>query len=504
MAMFRSFLRWRSLAVLCVLVLLLVVGVVIAIPRSLERRWTSIEARMAQAEISAKFLPLEAKPLSAEGNFFNHPDLIDLPLKENDPTKQKLLDARRQKLIGLPKGLENVTLGDGPILGRPLDFKETAKLLVETKVLSVQPESGAEAEAIRAALESRPVLQMLMDQAKVSHHAEFIPALSKRPVPVLLVAMPAPHLDVIQKLSKPLILHGMACVELGDFEAALDDLRALNFMSEACRRENYYLPELVAITIDAQAMKLVWHMLAQPTLPGSALQPLRDLLAKRVDPQSFYRAAKGDFAIGLQVLDHFRHHPQPWLSEIAGQTAPTSPLATRLQSNPWLIDLNRCFYSEVYLDHVLLPLSRQGLRGAFAEVPAMQARLETRDPQWLNFDKVFALLMIPTEAMLQLNLHFETQLQQALTACEIEFFQRQHGRYPTALTKLPSHLPLDPITQRPFSNRLTGDARYQLWNPGLDGKDDQGHVPQERDGSAPKTTRAKYRGDWTWRYTLTP
>jgi hypothetical protein len=161
--MFRSFLRWRSLIAIIVVFLLLLVGAMIAIPRNLERRWADIEARMAEAEISAKFLPLEAKPLSAEGNFFNHPDLIDLPLKENDAIKQKLLDARRQKLIGLQAGLENVTLGDGSTLGRPLDFKETAKLLLETKVLTSQPENGAEAQAIRAALESRPVLPMLME-----------------------------------------------------------------------------------------------------------------------------------------------------------------------------------------------------------------------------------------------------------------------------------------------------------------------------------------------------
>ncbi len=503
MAMFHSFLRWRSLAALFVLVLLLAVGVVIAIPHSLERRWTAIEARLAQAEISAKFLPLEAKPLSAEGNFFNHPDLIDLPLKENDPAKQMLLDARRQKLIGLQTGLENVTLGDGSILGRPLDFKETAKLLVETKVLPVQPDSGAEAEAIRAALESRPVLQMLIEQAKVSQHAEFIPALPMRPHPSLLVALPAPHLDVIQKLSKPLILHGMACVELGDFKAALDDLRALSFVSEACRRESYYLPELVAITLDAQALKLVWQMLAQPTFPTSALQPLRELLTKRIDPQSFYRAAKGEFAIGLQTLDYWRQQPEAWISEIAGKAA--SPSAARLQSNPWVLDLNRCFYAEVYLDHMLLPLSRLGLRGALAEAPAMQARLEIHDPKWLNFDKLFAMIMIPTtEVMLRMNLYFETQLQQALTACEVELFQRQHGRYPTALTELPNPLPLDPLTQRPFSYRLTRDARYQLWSPGLDGKDDQGHVPSTAFGSTSSMTGGLYRGDWTWRYTLTP
>jgi hypothetical protein len=501
--MFRSLIRWRSLVAIIIVFLLLLVAAMIAIPRSLKRRWAAIEARMAEAEISAKFLPLEAKPLSAEGNFFNHPALIDLPLKENDPTKQKLLDARRQKLIGLQTGLENVTLGDGSILGRPLDFKETAKLLVETKVLLVKPASGAEAQAIRAALESRPALKILIEQAKISHHAEFIPALSKRPVPELLVAMPAPHLDVINRLSKPLILHGMACVELGDFEAALHDLRALSFMSEACRRESYFITELVAITLDAQALKLVWHMLAQPTLPASALQPLRELLTKRIDPQSFYRAAKGEFAIGLQTLDYWRQQPQAWISEIAGKAA--SPSAVRLQSNPWVLDLNRCFYAEVYLDHMLLPLSRLGLRGALAEAPAMQARLEIRDPKWLNFDKLFAMIMIPTtEVMLRMNLYFETQLQQALTACEVELFQRQHGRYPTALTELPNPLPLDPLTQRPFSYRLTRDTRYQLWSPGHDGKDDQGHVPQERDGSAPKTTRANYLGDWTWRYTLTP
>ncbi len=501
--MFRSFIRWRSLVAIFVVFLLLLAGAMIAIPRSLKRRWATIEGRMAEAEISAKFLPLEAKPLSAEGNFFNHHDLIGLPLKENDPAKQKLLEAQRQKLIGLQAGLENVTLGDGSTLGRPLDFKETAKLLVEKKVLTSQPESGAEAQAIRAALESRPVLPMLIEQAKVSQHAEFIPALSKRPLPALLVALPAPHLDVISRLSKPLILHGMACVELGDFNAALNDLRALSFMSEACRRESYFITELVAITLDAQALKLVWHLLAQPTLPASALKPLRELLAKRVDPQSFYRAAKGDFAIGLQTLDHLRQHPQAWISDIAGRKASTAE--AELQSNPWILDLNRCFYAELYLDHMLLPLSRLGLSGALAEAPAMQARLETRDPKWLNLDKLFAMIMIPTtEVMLRMNLYFEIQLHQALTACEIELFQRQHGHYPTALTELRNQLPLDSLTQRPFSYRLTRDARYQLWSPGHDGKDDQGHVPQETDGSAPKTTRANYLGDWTWRYTLTP
>ena len=501
--MFRSLIRWRSLVAIIIVFLLLLVAAMIAIPRSLKHRWASIEARMAEAEISAKFLPLEAKPLSAEGNFFNHPDLIDLPLKENDAIKQKLLDARRQKLIGLQTGLENVTLGDGSILGRTLDFKETAKLLVETKVLPVQPESGAEAQAIRAALESRPVLKILIDQAKISHHAEFIPALSKRPVPELLVAMPAPHLDVINRLSKPLILHGMACVELGDFEAALHDLRALSFMSQACRRESYFLPELVAITLDAQALKLVWQMLAQPTFPTSALQPLRELLTKRVDPQSFYRAAKGELAIGLQTLDHLRQHPQAWISAILGKTA--SAVEARLQSHSLILDLNRCYYTEVYLDHCLLPLSRQGLHGAFVASPTLRAELAISGPKWLSFDKIFGKMMISTLShILDITLHSETQLQQALTACEIELFQRQHGRYPTALTELPNPLPLDPLTQRPFSYRLTRDARYQLWSPGLDGKDDQGHVPSTAFGSTSSMTGGLYRGDWTWRYTLTP
>ncbi|MES2598176.1 MAG: hypothetical protein V4662_22770 [Verrucomicrobiota bacterium] len=467
-----------------VVVIVLMAGMVFWISTNLKRRQAMIDSRMAEAGISGEFLPLRTPALSAEGNFFNHPDLINLPL---DGASSGTLGAK-----DLGPGVPS--LGEGAALGRALDMEETVKTMAMHKLLPALPESGREAQVIRALFEADPAWAILTHQAQISQHAEFIPAMSVRPLPSMLLSMPQNHLNVVTKLIKPLILHGMACTRMADFPAGMNDLQALCFISSACRREGTFISEIVAITLEAQSIQLVWELLAQPTLPESELRRLRTMLDTRSYPRSLVEASLGEFAIGLQTLQVLEKTPANFKSEME-----------ILHSVPGLLALNRCFYMETYLNHYLLPLSQRGPVAALAEAPAMAAQMKMQSVRLLSFEKIVALLLMPsTEIVLHMGIHEEAQRRQALTACALELFQRQHGKYPASLAELSEAAPLDPVTDKAFGYKPTSDGRYQVWGIGFDGKDDGGSVPLSAKGKAPKLTHADYRGDWTWRYTFTP
>jgi hypothetical protein len=64
-------------------------------------------------------------------------------------------------------------------------------------------------------------------------------------------------------------------------------------------------------------------------------------------------------------------------------------------------------------------------------------------------------------------------IQQAITACDLEEFRLEHGRYPGQLTETGGKACIDSISGRPFLYRLT-EKDYVLYSVGIDGKDDGG------------------------------
>jgi hypothetical protein len=64
-------------------------------------------------------------------------------------------------------------------------------------------------------------------------------------------------------------------------------------------------------------------------------------------------------------------------------------------------------------------------------------------------------------------------IQQAITACDLEEFRVEHGRYPDRLVETASKACIDSINGQPFLYRPT-EKDYLLYSVGIDGKDDGG------------------------------
>lgn len=64
-------------------------------------------------------------------------------------------------------------------------------------------------------------------------------------------------------------------------------------------------------------------------------------------------------------------------------------------------------------------------------------------------------------------------IQQAITACDLEEFRLEHGRYPDRLVEAAGKACIDTISGQPFPYRQTENG-YVLYSVGIDGKDDGG------------------------------
>jgi hypothetical protein len=492
--------RGRLIAVLGLIFILIVacISVFYWIPREIQKRWQRIEDRLAAENIDTDFWALQKPPLPAEGNFFNIPELIDLPLEPTEPLTKLMLKSKRDDLIKLSEGLQKSSPSAGIAKGEKLDLLKSAQELVISGVLKTQPALGREAQAIRAGLETRPLLLTLSKQAALSTHAEFIPAISLRPRPKMLVEMKVPHLDAMSRTARPLALHGVVCSELGDVDAALRDFRAMQFIATDCQDEGTFISSLVGVTIWAQAMSIPRSIFERRQFSTEQLQQIEAWLMEVNHQAALLHAAKSELATGLQVIDFMLKNPQ----KNFGSSSSTKKSFSSFQAlGPWFLKLNKNVYAELMTNGFVLPLKNGGFPEARNKAKEIDAALKITGPKPLHLDKVFAMLMMPTaETITCMYVHTEVERRQALTACALERFFLQYRRYPNTLAELPVPPPNDPLTDRAFSYRLTPSGRYQIWAFGFDGKDDGGKVMLPPDGKNPAPSNATFLGDWTWSY----
>jgi len=442
-------------------------------------------------------------PVDERLNFGAIPALQDLakPGSNSEATR------RREALASLAIKNQPPSPWHAVMLGEPSDLKAWTQ--ASSEALHLPP--NADAAALRGALEKTfPLITELAAAATQRPLSEFTPAMLHRELPANLFALEVPHLSCVMQSSRTICLHSITCAEAGDLEAAVADVRVLSRFATAMQREPMLISLLVSASIQSMAHEAVWHLLRSGKLSDAQLQSLQRELATSLEPAALL-AIRGEFAMAGTTMIYLQSAPARHLTAmmsgvVDGSESTSNSLADLLMPRGY-IAIAGAHLIESELDHLVLPLKHDGLRGLLQSARNFDSQLKEYGTHPLrHLDASLTRLAMPSiNGIATKVIAIECQRRQAVIACALERWKLQHGAYPATLTELVpglmGTLENDLIDGQPMRYRTTSDGRYALWCIALDQKDDGGKVTRSPNSNpASDYLKQSYKGDWTWQY----
>jgi hypothetical protein len=304
-----------------------------------------------------------------------------------------------------------------------------------------------------------------------------------------------PELAVMKNFAGAFETKALAELAAGHTEVAFGDVEAAVAMSEALRTEPLLISSLVRLANLEIALQPLWEGLARRQWTAPQLEQFQSRLERINLIEGMQESLRGECAFCLAGLDTMRRDPKE-LSEV-GEGVPAGAL--RYMPSGWFyqneLSIARMFQESLQtFDPV-----RKTVNLALAEqkTKEFESRLRPRHPY-----TIFAAMLFPAidKAVLKAG-RTEASLALAVTACALERFRMDAGRYPDSLEALVPRfidpLPLDPITAEPLHYRLRSDGGFQLYSVGSDRKDDGGNVAKDGKGRVQSDARGS---DWVWQY----
>lgn len=414
---------------------------------------------------------------------------------------------RREALASLAIKNEKPLPLHAVMLGELTDLNAWTE--ASAKVLHLPP--NADASTLRGALEkSFPLIAELAAAAKQRPQCEFTPAMLQRDLPANLFALEVPHLSAVMQSSRTICLHSIVCTETGDFDAAVADVRVLSRFATAMQREPMLISLLVSASVQSMALEAVWHLLRSGNLTEAQLQSLQKELATSLEPAALL-AIRGELAMAGSTMLYLQSAPSKQLSAMLSGFGNASDSSSHSLSGLLIprgfISMASAHLIESELDHVVLPMKRDGLRGLLKAANQFETQLnDYRDHPMRHLEAMLTRLAMPSiNGIATKVIAIECQRRQAVIACALERWKLQHGAYPATLAELVPGLvgtvENDLIDGQPMRYRTTSDGRYALWCIALDQKDDGGKVTRSPNSNpASDYLKQSYKGDWTWQY----
>ncbi|MCW5557042.1 MAG: hypothetical protein KIT22_04290 [Verrucomicrobiae bacterium] len=301
------------------------------------------------------------------------------------------------------------------------------------------------------------------------------------------VDMLLPQLAAVKKISNLLQLRCAARLAAGDTEGALADIEFNERWARALSGDPLVITELVAIAIESIGTRMAWEGLVDHRWNDAQLQRLQGLFAARRPREDLVRAMRGERRFALAQYEGWVRNT----GHLSGETAENLGFPHPARSLPrgWV---RQNQISLVRYHEILAARYAQWIAG---DLPAVQAGEDPVDQLKRERPGIYAkltLMLAPAYARtMEKTDWLLTITRMAEIACALERYRLVHAQYPESLDALTpsliSALPSDPCTGKPFQYRRTGDAMYQLYSLGLNGRDDGG-----------KFVRDDAVNDWAW------
>ncbi|MCB1279622.1 hypothetical protein [Prosthecobacter sp.] len=479
-----------------------------------QRRWAATKALLEREGEKLDFhkllpeTPPEEKNLLAIEPLRGISEVVDQDEAKGEP------GAKRKALAGLAweSGKTKMPAALGTSLGRRTAFEDWVRVAREAKLADVAADSPNAGREMLAALDARlPVLKQLADEAVTRPQAMFTPSLNERKLPGMLFSLQVPHYTIAQKLGSNLALRARAAAAVGEAREVANTAVAMLRVGRACKVEPMLLGLLVGVTVDAQALELLWEVLETKLLKEDELHQIQQTLEASDVETALLLAMRGELAVAVGSLEY--------LGDVAaGRTTAGRELDEVLSGHSsgmrrgWvraipsgLFDHWKSVLADVEMRHVIKPLKTAGLRAAIDDRDSLHEELGVHSNPWAHPDYVMALITVPAVAQVsQTALMSQTKQRQAQAALALERFFFKMGRYPLRLDELVpefvTSVPKDPCDGKAMRYRVTESGRYVLWSVAVDGKDDDGKVNITKPEEVRSMKKPEYLGDWAWQY----
>lgn len=503
-------LTWTLITLITFWVLLAVV-----LKWSGQRRWLRLTQELEARGETLDFLKLQPPPIADERNFAAIEVLNGIRLGPGDSPEAKAAEAKRERIVmACQLYASKNDPGKTPPRPEPLAKAEPPSLSTLIALLPDLPRlkltATSDAAALRRSIEQQvPFILELTAAALARPDVDYLPRWDQMQMPEMLFALPVPHCGLTQGLSRLLCLHGLACLESGDAEAAIADVITTLRLAEGHLKEPLLICHLVGATAHQTAAELAWVLLQKRSLNDEQLQVLQRTFSRVDLATSLLQAMRGEMAAAADACEYLEKS-NDGLSVL--QMLASNGDSSVFQGAPGRIIPSGFFtHAKVSLvksewEHLVRPLQEQAFKTSLSSAG------QTED--WLKGinlvkrpDLFMTSMTLPAVSTVRLSSAYaENTRRQILLACALERYFIQHGSYPANLDALEASTLAGAakmaFDESPMHYRVSSDGRYRLWHNGPDGKDDDGALGKEKSprGSSPTPRNLKYVGDWTWRY----
>lgn len=449
--------------------------------------WETEKVRLAAAGESLNFADLLPAAPPDEQNFCAIPELTPLRLLPESETSTGghspswkddpifMWYGRDTELRTLKNGKTFRGKAALPWANADISFAEVCTLFRKTGALPKEP------------LAADPTEELILSAARWEDLLEKVDAATLRPAAVFI---PAPN-DTerivhhrILPLVKSLLLHGQVCINRGDEQKALRDMRILNRLSEAVENETRIISFLVSAMMHRQTAEIVRAGMRRHAWTEAELNAFMATASESAVVRRWSRALAVQRASTCRWLEFPSFVAQ-------GATSPGRP-GMMLRSYWWLLlnhqslapegpRLRLCARTSRFYSNIVEDVTRP-LQPGETWQQRVKAQIDAGMPAWFG-DSI-------SEGTPQLVVRPVMHARLFRVACLLELHYLKNGRYPASLAAvLPADIhPFDDLDGQPLRYGIDAEGKsFRLWSVAWDGKDDSNNTD-------PKTRRE----DWSF------
>ncbi|MEY4483883.1 MAG: hypothetical protein RL693_1335 [Verrucomicrobiota bacterium] len=479
------------------------------------KRWLAVQAELVKEGESIDFRKVSPEPVPDDQNFCAIPLLKDLAATPDSKDDKSAAGLNRQRIVAvaLPKNDkagQRPGFGQSAALGSRMDVQAWAEWLRKEGSLPLPPDSGDPAKDILTALGKHDALINELAAGLNRPEAQWTPPWKTRTLPGNLFEVPLPHYSVIRELTQMLSFRSIVATRAGDATKAHEALLIAIRLQQATMQEPFLIGLLVAASNSLAINLAVWEICDAQLGTVEDFRRLQDALAKMDYRKSALLAWRSELAGSSSALTYLKQSRDTKMLAMVNEGGSSAggvagALFTHLLPDGWF-DANAATVVKWNLDFSIKPLRDAGFKEMMLKQNELtNIALKQCTGLTSRFANTVALMIVPATTSVSRNVVYAQALaSQAVTACALERYRIEHGRYPVTLAEAmggEKAMPQDVLSGAPMGYRKKNEGRYALWSVGFDGKDDGGkRVLDEKKPENTKFRDVKYAGDWVWDY----
>ena len=307
--------------------------------------------------------------------------------------------------------------------------------------------------------------------------------------------MPQPHLPVLKRVSRVLVLRASAELALRNTAAAADDTHLIISLADSIREEPFRSSQWARYAMLANARQIIWEGLADHRWSDEQLAQFQARLRELVLVGAIQKPLRLEQAAINKLFGDLHGKPIIVKSWRFGPGLGNSVLPYFLWLMPggWMLQ-EQVSYDEFFEDKLLPAVDSEALR---VHAGLLHDSRHTGSALW-NHRLLSGVLLQPAESLLTGAALAQSGRNQAILACALERYRLANGHFPESLDALIpqfiAEIPGDVITGTPLKYHRSEEHQFQLYSVGWNEKDDGGKMVMTLDGKAPNVTE----GDWVW------